>query len=516
LLSRRDFLRGSGLAAITPFAQTPGILRAPLARPQLPQGVAAGAIDGSTAVIWSRADRAARMVVEYATTERFIGLRRIEGSNALETSDYTARAMLTDFKGGQRIFYRVLFQDLRDLRAWSEPVTGTFVTFPAAGQQLRDVSLVWSADTAGQGWGINEEWGGMRLYETIRRAEPDLFIHAGDTIYADAVLPAEAKLDDGRTWRNVVTEAKSRVAQTLDDYRGNYKYNLLDAHMRALNAAVLQTAIWDDHEVRDNWYPGRDLSRDDRYSVKSMALLAERGRTAFLEYNALPPTPQRSAPLYRRLSLGPLADVFVLDLRTHRGPNTNGQQPARSTETAVFGERQLHWLKTGLSGSKAVWKVIVSSMPIGLVVRDGENAFEAMANANNGAPLGRELDVANLLSFLKQRRTRNVVWITGDVHYCAAHRYDPARARFTEFDPFWEFVAGPLHAGTFGPNALDATFGPDVKFSGVPEGMKPNRSPMDGLQFFGKLQVSARTRALTASLHNLEGRSLYSIELPPE
>ena len=27
-----------------------------------------------------------------------------------------------------------------------------------------------------------------------------------------------------------------------------------------------------------------------------------------------------------------------------------------------------------------------------------------------------------------------------------------------------EFVAGPLHAGTFGPNELDNTFGPELKF----------------------------------------------------
>ena len=54
---------------------------------------------------------------------------------------------------------------------------------------------------------------------------------------------------------------------------------------------------------------------------------------------------------------------------------------------------------------------------------------------------------------------RNVVWLTADVHYCAAHYYDPAKAAFTDFDGFWEFVAGPLNAGTFGPSTLDGTFG---------------------------------------------------------
>jgi len=78
--------------------------------------------------------------------------------------------------------------------------------------------------------------------------------------------------------------------------------------------------------------------------------------------------------------------------------------------------------------------------------------------------------VADLLKFIRDRRIRNVVWITADVHYCAAHHYDPARARFTEFDPFWEFVAGPLHAGTFGPGRLDDTFGPEARFVPIPAG----------------------------------------------
>ena len=167
-----------------------------------------------------------------------------------------------------------------------------------------------------------------------------------------------------------------------------------------------------------------------------------------------------------------------------------------------------------LAASRATWKIIASDLPIGLVVPDGERDFEAFANGDSSAPLGRELEVADLLRFIKQQRIRNTVWITADVHYCAAHHYDPVRARFTDFDPFWEFVAGPLNAGTFGPNALDATFGPQVEFIGIPPGMKPNRPPSDGFQFFGLLRVDARTRALEASLHDLSGRAIYSVDLP--
>ncbi|MEJ7708424.1 MAG: alkaline phosphatase D family protein [Pyrinomonadaceae bacterium] len=102
--------------------------------------------------------------------------------------------------------------------------------------------------------------------------------------------------------------------------------------------------------------------------------------------------------------------------------------------------------------------------------------------------------VAELLRFIKRHGIKNVAWLTADVHCAAAHHYDPARARFTDFNPFWEFVAGPLHAGTFGPGEMDNTFGPEVKFTGIPQGMKPNRPPSDNFQFFGSIKIDGRRK----------------------
>jgi alkaline phosphatase D len=452
------------------------------------------------------------MFVEYSTSEQFTNPLRQSGSAALDGSDFTARAVLRELPAGQRIFYRVLFQDLSDLRAWSEPHVGSFRT-PEVGKPQRDVTIAWSADTVGQGWGINAEWGGLKLYEAMRRAEPDVFIHCGDTIYADQHVPAEIKLDDGSIWKNVVTEAKSKVAETLDEFRGNYKYNLLDEHMRQFNADVPQIVLWDDHEVRDNWYETRDLTKDERYTVKSTALLAARARQAFLEFNPVGRSDDLER-IYRVVPYGPLVDVFVMDLRSYRGANSANRQPSLTDDSRILGAGQLAALKAQLAASRAIWKVIACDMPLGLVVRDG-TLFEAVANDDPGAPLGRELEIADLLRFIRDRRITNVVWITGDIHYCAAHHYDPSRAVFTDFSPFWEFVAGPLNAGTFGPGTLDKTFGPEVRFVGIPPGMKPNRPPSDGFQFFGTLRIDARRRALTARLHDLSGKVIYSVELPP-
>ena len=120
-------------------------------------------------------------------------------------------------------------------------------------------------------------------------------------------------------------------------------------------------------------------------------------------------------------------------------------------EKPFLGREQLDWLKRELKASQAQWKVIAADMPIGLGVPDGEVSpgvarWEAIANNHPGAPQGRELEIAELLGFLRAQKVRNHVWLTADVHYCAAHHYHPDRAAFQDFEPFWEFVAGPLNA----------------------------------------------------------------------
>ena len=315
-VDRRAFLRATGALGVSrlllgpaappsssvqaPTSGAPAIIAAPGSRPSAPFGVAAGDVSGGRAIIWSRADRSARMFVEYSTTDRFADVRRVRGPAAIESSDFTSRVVLSELPAGQRIFYRVLFQDLSDLRGWSEPVTGSFNT-PASAP--RDVTVAWSGDTVGQGWGINAEWGGLRMYDTMRRAQPDVFINVGDTIYADQPVLPEVKLDDGSTWKNVVTPAKSKVAESIDEYRGCYQYNLGDDHMRRFIAEVPQIIMWDDHEVRDNWYWERRQDDDARYQVKSVALLAARARQAFFEYNPLPLVGDEPERVYRSIPL---------------------------------------------------------------------------------------------------------------------------------------------------------------------------------------------------------------------
>jgi alkaline phosphatase D len=519
--SRRRFLQHSAIAAgslITSqvaskvgLAQAPALITSDKARPQIPYGVMSGDVSGNSAVIWSRCDRPAQMVVEWSTSKSFREVQRIPAhSAALANQDFTARLLLTDLPPGQDIFYRVCFQDLADSSLQSAPVSGRFRTAP---DRDRDIFFAWSGDTAGQGWGINPDWGGMKIYDSMRRLKPDFFIHSGDTIYADNPLLPEVKLDDGSLWKNLVTPEKSKVAETLDEFRGNYRYNLMDEPVRRFNAEVPQLVQWDDHEVRNNWYFGQTIVNDDRYTIKDVSLLAQRATQAFLEYSPIRPNASDPQRIYRAFRYGRSLDIFMLDKRSYRAANSPNRQPTASAETAFLGNAQLAWLKQQLKASQATWKVIASDMPIGLIVRDGKENFENAANGD-GTALGRELEFAELFRFIKRETIRNVVWLTADVHYAAAHYYDPEKAQFTDFNGFWEFVAGPLNSGTFGPNALDNTFGPQVKFHSIPAGMKPNRPPSEGLQFFGTVKIDRKTQVMTVTLHNLEGKALYQVDLP--
>jgi alkaline phosphatase D len=491
-MTRRSLTRRSWLGACagaTAFGQAPAFVRSD--RPDNPESVMAGDVVPGSAIVWSRSSQPARMIVNWSTSERG-PVQTITGPHCIDATDYTGRVELTNLPPDQTILYEVRFQSLRNERALSAPMRGRFRTPPA---RRRNVRFLWTADQVGQGWGINPEFGGFRIYDAMAKRDPDLFLNSGDVIYADNPVLPEVRLADGTMWRNIVTEAKSKVAETLDEFRGQYRYNLLDDKLRRFCSSVGQIWQWDDHEVMNNWSPGKSVQDDARYKEKDVALIVARATRAFLEYAPMRPSTSETERVYRHIPYGPLLDVFVIDMRSYRAANSWNRQEQAGPETEYLGRPQLDWLKRGLRESKAVWKAVASDMPLGLEVKDGVDSqgrtrWEASANGN-GPALGRELEIAELLRSIKSDNVRNVVWFTADVHYTAAHYYDPRKARFADFLPFWEFISGPLHAGTFGPGVTEDTFGPQVVFQKAPPKGQVNLSPSAGLQFFGEVEIDA-------------------------
>ena len=378
------------------------------------------------------------MQVECATVENFKTILRAALADALPDSDFTSKLLLDGLPAGQDIFYRVRFESINGSGIAGETQVGHFRTAPLA--QI-SVSFVWSGDTAGQGWGIDPSRGGMRTYRTMLENRPDFFIHSGDHIYADCPVPSELKLPDGGIWRNIVTQEKSVVAHSLDQFRGNYKYNLLDENFRAFHAEVPMFAQWDDHEVTNDWSPIGSAD-ETGYDEDGTSRLVARARRAFHEFMPMRAMPERDGRVYRKIAYGPLLDVFLIDMRSYRDSTWNKRDDR--SETFILGPTQLAWLKRELVASDATWKVIAADLPIGLISED------AVA-LGDGPPERREHEIADLLCFMKRAGIRNTVWLTADMHYTAAHHYDPNRAAFQDFEPFWEFVSGPLHAGTWAP-----------------------------------------------------------------
>ncbi|BFU45382.1 alkaline phosphatase D family protein [Krasilnikovia sp. MM14-A1004] len=473
-------------------------------RPALTHGVQSGDATADSAVVWTRADRPSRMWVQVSRRPDFRGARLVRGPVLTPDTDLTGKVRLTRLPSGTPVHYRVRLESLDRPGLSSEPLTGRFVTAPTA---RRDIRFVWTGDVAGQGWGIDPAYGGMKIFASMRDRRPDFLLHSGDTIYADNPIPASVTLPDGRVWQNLVTPEKAKVAETLAEFRGQYAYNLLDDAYRGFAAEVAQVNQWDDHEVLNNWYPGEVID-DARYTERRVDVLASRAHRAYHEWL---PLSAADGPVYRKLSYGPLLDVFVLDMRTFKDPND--ADVYADPDRGLLGAAQRQWLIDGLLSSRATWKVIANDLPLGLVVPDGPGAREGVAQGDDGGPLGRELEFATVLRTAHQHGVTGLVFLTADVHYTAAHHYDPARAAVPDFTPFWEFVSGPAHAGGFGPNQLDATFGPQAVFVHAPP--VANSSPADGYQHFGEVNIDGRSGALTVDLRDRDGVSLWSTTLSP-
>jgi len=151
LITRRSLLQNSALAGVgiaassvipsRGFAESAatGIITADSARPTLPYGVQTGDLKGDRAILWSRANKPAHMMVELSTKESFADSWTLRGPGVLEGNDYTTKIDLYDLPRGQKIHYNVTMVDLNDHKVVSEPTSGSFWTPPAAKQNIRFV-----------------------------------------------------------------------------------------------------------------------------------------------------------------------------------------------------------------------------------------------------------------------------------------------------------------------------------------------------------------------------------------
>ena len=54
-----------------------------------------------------------------------------------------------------------------------------------------------------------------------------------------------------------------------------------------------------------------------------------------------------------------------------------------------------------------------------------------------------------------------------------------------------------------------------MRFCSVPDGMRPNRPPSEGLQFFGAVHIDGQSEVLSVTHYNVAGEKLWSVDLEP-
>ncbi len=141
--SRRSFLSSAGAAAAATVID--GVAKPYLSfaadRPRITHGLQSGDVSMDSGMVWARADRPARMLVDVATTESFKHIRHSTYVDVLPESDFTGKLLLEDLPAGQDIFYRIRFQNLASPRSSasrrsgaSAPRQRTARTCPSSGR----------------------------------------------------------------------------------------------------------------------------------------------------------------------------------------------------------------------------------------------------------------------------------------------------------------------------------------------------------------------------------------------
>ncbi|HXE00018.1 MAG TPA: alkaline phosphatase D family protein [Candidatus Acidoferrum sp.] len=417
-------------------------------------------VRSAAAIVWARARSAGVVGVEVGPAGG--GAMRSTLAQATAEADLIVRVPVDGLAPATRHRYQVTQN--------GERVEGEFTTAPAPEQASR-VTFLWSGDLGGGGH-CRPADGEYRIFRTMARHPADFFLFVGDTTYAD-VACNKPDTAPGANFR----------ASTLAEYRARHRYNREDAALQAFLRRTPVYAIWDDHEVKNDF-------------AGTTEPLMPIGRQAFLDYwpVAAGDDPTR---LYRSVRWGRLLEIFILDTRQYRSDNG---LPDSSRKT-MLGAAQRRWLLDALPASTATWKIMVSSVPLSVPTGRPERR-DSWSNANvfglapeQGTGFVTERDA--ILREFRVRGVRNLVVLAADVHHAEVIRHQPHREW-----AFHELIAGPLSATTGRPRPLDERLGPRTLFA------------QGGIYNFGEVTIDPTQ--LTVRLVDDQGTVLFTHTIAPE
>ncbi len=413
----------------------------------LPNGVAAGDVDQTSAVLWARSTVLGPVVFEYGLDPSLADAERI--TTDVVDPMIPTKVEVSDLLPGTKYFYEVT-------DSAGTVATGAFRTPFADGRH-------------GLQFGVSGDWRGeLRPYPSISNVperDLDFFVGLGDTIYAD--VPSE--------------DFPGEQAETLDEFR--VKHNEVYRERFGVNswADIRANTAWyamiDDHEVTNDFAGGAPAGSDPRFDAAgdylNETMLFENGLQAFHEFNPLreeffadtgDSRTARKRKLYRFRRFGDDAAIFMLDARSFRDEELEsltappGGRAFREFVRASFdpartmlGEAQLGDLFADLLTAEAeeiTWKFILVPEPI-------QNLGPILASDRFE---GYAYERTRILSFLTDHEIQNVVFISADIHGTIVNNivYQNSPSSPQRRTPYFEITTGSVaYAAPFGPTTLE-------------------------------------------------------------
>ena len=330
-LTRRRFLStAASSAAITAVG---GIAKPYLSRaadrPLITHGVQSGDVSVDSGVVWARADRPSRMLVEVATTDSFRNIRSAVFVDALPETDFTAKALIEDLPAGQDIFYRIRFQD-HSLPDRAERAAGRALSHRAERSPLGLVRLV--GRYRGQGWGIDEARGGMRTYATMLRNAGRI----SSSIPATTSMPIARSRRSGscRTARSGRTSSPRRNPRSPRRSRSFAATTNTTCSTGTCARSMPRCRCSRNGTITRSPTTGARARRSAGTATSTRASSCWRRAAAAPSTNSCrcAQTLAEAGRVYRKIPYGPLLDVFMLDMRSYRTRHRRGRgRPPRSS-----------------------------------------------------------------------------------------------------------------------------------------------------------------------------------------
>lgn len=414
-LSRRTLLGGVVAAPVVlrfGLAQAGGFL--------FPLGVASGDPSPDGFVLWTRlaVDPVAsdglgglggpvEVRWEVGADENFKTLAASGQVLATSASAHSLHVEVSGLRPGRPYWYRFIAQGQMS-------PAGRTLTAPAPQARAESLRMVVASCS-------NWESGYFSAYGHMADEAPDLSLFLGDYIYEYTRGPERAA--------DVVRPYGLEEATTLAGYRNRYALHRTDPHLQRLHAAAPCLAIWDDHEVHDD-YSGI-WTKTPGVAPADFLRRRAAGYQAF--YEAMPIRRARldgglETPIHRRVRYGRLAEFFMLDGRQHRSrqPCSTGETGGKGqivTDAACtdrtdpsrtfLGFQQERWLYDGLARSEAAWTILGQNLVMaGLRFGDGGPETRYWTDTWDGFPAARD----RLTQALATLKPNNPVVLSGDYH----------------------------------------------------------------------------------------------------